>query len=156
MRIAALLTLGVVSTGLLAGCGKSGGSAQSPPPPNPQVKKLLADLPAQYQSADLENGKLHFSLCRSCHTVIQGAPNTVGPNLYGVFGREAGAKAGYSYSQALNHAGFRWDAAHLEKWLANPQAYRPGTRMTFVGISDPKDRSDLIAYLKVASSGGPM
>ena len=58
---------------------------------------------------------------------------------------------GYRYSEALQTAGFAWDAERLDAWLANPRTYLPGNRMTFAGLADPKKRLDLIAYLKVES-----
>jgi cytochrome c len=150
LGVATALAVATLVTGLLSGCGKGG--AKSGPAPDPEAQRLLADLPPAYRSADLANGKLHFSLCRACHTLIAGAPDTVGPNLHGVFGRRAGSKGDYSYSDALKAAGFTWDAARLDRWLQAPQSYLPGTKMSFVGIKDAKDRSDLIAYLRVASS----
>jgi cytochrome c len=75
-----------------------------------------------------------------------------GPNLYGVFGRKAGAAANFSYSDGLKAAGWTWDAAHIDTWITNPKAMVDGTRMSFVGVKDPKDRADVIAYLKVATS----
>jgi cytochrome c len=154
MARATWTVLALAST--LAACGQgasgsAGGSAQ----PSADAKALLATLPAPYRDADLENGAAHFSLCRSCHTITKGGADMTGPNLYGVFGRKAGAKADYAYSDALKAKGLIWDAATLDQWLAGPQAFVPGTKMSFPGLKDDKDRRDVIGYLKVASSGGP-
>lgn len=149
-RIAAVMAgLAVV----LAGCGRGQSAASSGP--DPAAKALLATLPAAYQNADLDNGKLRFELCRSCHTIIPEGADMTGPALHGMFGRRAGARPAYSYSEVLRTSGITWDADHLDKWLAKPRQYLPGTKMTFVGIKDDKDRRDLIAYLKVASSTAP-
>jgi cytochrome c len=158
LRTSALL-LGVLA---VAGCHRaasSEGSASTPPAPAPipeAAKPLIAQLPAAYAHADLENGKLHFNLCKPCHTVTEGGPNMTGPNLYGVFGRKVASKAGFDYSAALRAKTWTWDADQLDKWVKNPRAYVPGAHMSFYGIPDDEDRRDLIAYLKVASSGGPM
>ncbi len=147
-----------VSLGGLTGCGPSGGgSAQAPAPglePSAADKALLAQLPAPYSTADLDNGRLHFNLCRACHTIIQGAPNMTGPNLYGVFSRRVASVPDYGYSAALKAKDWIWDTDHLNGWLRDPQAYVPGTKMGFYGLHNDKDRIDTIAYLKVASSGG--
>lgn len=113
------------------------------------ARKALAALPAPYNTADLDNGQREFALCRSCHTITEGGPNMTGPNLYGLFGRTAGTAPKFNYSQPVKTAGFAWDADHLDKWLTDPRAFLPGNRMTFVGVKDPKDRADVIAYLMV-------
>ena len=148
----------------LSACSKSDDTAQSGDAPAPAVVSgpsdaekmaLLASLPAPYNAGDLANGQRKFALCRSCHTVAEGGPALTGPNLYGVFGRQAGASADYAYSTALTSAGFVWDGEHLDKWLADPRGFLPGTKMSFAGLKDPKDRIDLIAYLKVETGYKP-
>ncbi|NKI98273.1 cytochrome c family protein [Novosphingobium sp. SG707] len=104
---------------------------------------------AQAQGADpAVRGKLLFLQCGACHAVVPGAPAKVGPNLSGVFGRKAGAAAGFKYSPALAKAGLTWDEGNLDKWLTSPAKLVPGTIMLFPGLPKPEDRKAVIAYLK--------
>jgi cytochrome c len=162
MRVApALLALTAGAT-LLSACGQSAGgsasdqaSAPAAPPPMPtpdQIKSIIAALPAPYNAGDYEAGKTIFTRCAACHTTTQGGPNMTGPNLYGVFGRKAGTAPGFSYSDGVSALGWTWDAAKIDQWITNPRAVVPDTHMTFPGLSDPADRANVIAYLKVATS----
>lgn len=147
----------IVLAGLgLAACGEGGANGDAAPeaPPKPaltaaQKTALLASLPAPYDAADLDNGRRVFARCRSCHTLTEGGPNMTGPNLYGVFGRPAGAHPDFNYSTAVKQAGFVWDAERLDHWLENPRTFLKGTKMSFAGIPDAQDRRDVIAFLKV-------
>ncbi len=156
--------IAVLSAALaLAACGDNAAPAadappKAPPPPAPteaEKAAMLAALPAPYNAADLENGRRAFARCRSCHTITPGGPNMAGPNLYGVFGRQAGALDKYSYSHALRSAGFTWDADKLDHWLENPRTFLPGNKMTFAGLRDATDRRDVIAFLKVETGYKP-
>ncbi len=145
---------------LLGACSQGGGGGQAAAPEAPkltpeQKQTLLASLPAPYNTGDLANGETKFGMCRSCHTIVPGGANMTGPNLHGVFGRKAGSVESYHYSEAVKAAGFVWDAEHLDKWLAEPRTFLPGTKMSFAGLKDPKDRKDLIAYLKVETGFKP-
>ena len=140
----------------LAACGQGEPSTTTPAAPvhvltDAEKATLLASLPAPYNAGDLENGRRAFARCRACHTIGEGGPDMAGPNLYGVFGRKAGEVADYKYSDAVKNAGFVWDGEHLDKWLAEPRTFLPGTKMSFAGLKDPKDRIDLIAYMKIES-----
>lgn len=155
----------------LAGCGKSPGQGQSEgaqatssaQPSNAQsvqkaeptldeMKAAQAGLPAPYNAADLANGKTKFAFCVSCHTIAPGGPNMTGPHLSGVAGRKAGSLPDFNYSEALKTSGLTWDGPTLEKWLTDPRGMIPGTKMSFVGIKNPKDRTDVVAYLLAASA----
>ena len=119
------------------------------------AKKAQASLPAPYNTADLANGQSKFALCSTCHTLVQGGPNMTGPNLHGVFGRKAGSAPGFNYSDVLKATGWTWDAAHLDTWITDPKVAAPGTKMTFAGLKDPKDRTDVIAYVMVQTGFKP-
>ncbi len=145
---------------LLAGCGKKeepvmpqASSAPEAAPaatgPTPAQQKLLAALPAPYNAADLANGESKFAQCRSCHTITKGGPNLTGPNLYGVFGTKAAQVPGFSFSDAMKASGMSWDAPTLERWITDPRKVLPDTKMTFLGVKDPKDRQDIVAYVAV-------
>jgi cytochrome c len=167
------LSVVVALAALAAACGKS--STEAPAAQNaaaPEVptaatpaapamspeetQKLLAALPAPYNAGDLAEGKLQFNKCLSCHTVTKGGPALTGPNLYGIFGEQAGVRPGFPFSPAMKAATFKWDEAHMDHWVTKPMEMLPGTKMTFPGIKDAKQRIDLVAYLKIASSGGPI
>ena len=156
------------SAALLGACNKPSSSAPSAAAPEQaaapaasteptpdQAKAILATLPAAYQGADIENGKHKFVQCAACHTLTQGGPNMIGPNLYGVFGRKAGTATGYDYSDGVKAAGFTWDADHINTWITDPRTMIANTKMTFVGLKDAKDRTDVIAYLKVETTPPP-
>ncbi len=57
------------------------------------------------------------------------------------------------YSDAMKKANVVWTETNLDKWLANPQRFLPGTSMSFAGIQETKDRQDVIAYLQSVSEG---
>lgn len=110
---------------------------------------ILAELGEPYVSANLDNGGRIFRRCQACHTVEEGGRNMVGPNLHGVFGREAGHKDDFRYSPAMSDSGVVWSAETLDAYLTNPREYMPGNRMSFAGLRAEQDRHDLIAWLAV-------
>lgn len=102
--------------------------------------------PAQ-AAGDAAAGKSIFQgQCSICHAVQQGR-NMVGPSLFGVVGRKSGGEAGYNYSPPFKTLGVTWDEATLDKYLADPRAMVPGTKMTYGGLKDDAKRANLIAYL---------
>ncbi|MBK1659215.1 hypothetical protein CKO45_13320 [Paracraurococcus ruber] len=104
-------------------------------------------------SADPEaGGALFRRQCAVCHSVNEGGRNGVGPNLYDVVGKPHGHLENFNYSAALKAHQGPWNYDELDRWLANPQGYAPGTRMGFVGLKDPKDRANVIAYLRSLSA----
>ena len=127
----------------------------APGPTDVEKAAALAALPAPYNTGDLDHGKQVFAVCKSCHTIVPGGANMTGPNLYGMFGRKPGTAEGYKYSDVVKAATFTWDAEHLDQWLTSPKTFMPGTKMTFIGVKDAKDRVDLIAYLKVETGYKP-
>lgn len=102
-------------------------------------------------AADMAAGQAIFARCRICHNVQAGAPNTVGPNLHGVFGRKAGSLPNFLYSAAMKDSGITWDDDTLRKYLDNPKDFIPGNKMAFPGIKDENDMASLLAYLHQAT-----
>ncbi len=90
-------------------------------------------------------------VCADCHRLHHAK---VGPPLAGVFGRHAGAVAGYPYSPALAHADFVWNTKRLEAWLADPQAAVPGAEMPY-HLDDKLRRRDVISYLRSLDRPAP-
>ena len=71
--------------------------------------------------------------------------------MRGIFGRHAGTVEDFNYSVANKNSGIVWDEDTLRKYLAAPQSVVPGTKMTFLGLTDPQQVEDVIAYLKEAT-----
>jgi cytochrome c len=107
------------------------------------ARVALAALPA-HADGDPKRGETLYQGCRSCHSIDQ---NAIGPMHRGLFGRAAGTVPGYHYSQALMNAKITWTEETLDRWLASPQDLVPGTSM-YYQVADPRDRADLIAFLK--------
>lgn len=78
----------------------------------------------------------------------KGGPNRVGPNLFGTVGEKKGeGKGGFNFSAAMKGKGGEWTFEDLNKFIANPKGFVPGTAMGFAGIPKDSERADVIAYL---------
>lgn len=105
---------------------------------------------AAITSGDVAAGAKVFKQCASCHTVTAGQ-NRVGPSLHKLVGRKAGTVPGFKYSKANLASGITWTEQELFVYLENPRAKIKGTTMAFVGLKDPKQRADVIAYIQANS-----
>lgn len=109
-------------------------------------------LDERLAGADPQNGAAVFKKCRACHTLEEGGPHRVGPNLWGVVGGPVASADGYTrYSQSLKDLGGTWELDRLDAYLENPKALAPRGIMAFAGLKNPDDRADLIAYLNASS-----
>ena len=130
---------------------------------------------------DSARGAILFkSNCSSCHHVGDENSSKEGPSLFGenqssgralneseslkkfqscflgLFGRVSGQLQGYQYSEACIAKGVVWDEETCSEYIENPPKYIPGTKMTFEGFSEKKDRADVIEYIKdIVSSEEP-
>ncbi|NUZ08414.1 c-type cytochrome [Piscinibacter koreensis] len=108
---------------------------------------------AVWAAGDAARGAAFFQQCAACHSTTAGEHLT-GPSLANVWERKAGTVADFHrYSDALKRATFVWNAKTLDKWLTDPEAFIPGTSMTFPGLRDSNARQDVIAYIKAISEG---
>jgi cytochrome c len=125
----------------------SGASAEAAPAaaetPDEAAKKVMALLP----KANAENGKTIFNKCHACHVAEKGKKPTVGPNLWDVVNRKRASYPGFAYSDAMKAKGGDWSFEELAKFIHNPKAYIPGTKMMFAGLPTANDEADVIAYL---------
>jgi len=91
--------------------------------------------------------KIFKAQCGICHAAVAGE-NRIGPTLFGVVGRPAGSVPGFNYTADHKKLGATWDAANLDKYLANPRAMVPDTSMVYAGLKNDAERADLVAYLE--------
>lgn len=111
----------------------------------------LSQVSAAPASGDASAGERIFAQCRACHRIDASGASGLGPNLYRVVGRRAGALPAFRYSPAMAAANRAWTPAALDAYLAAPAKAIPGNRMAFIGLRNPADRRDVIAYLRSAS-----
>ncbi|MGC6517415.1 MAG: c-type cytochrome [Candidatus Puniceispirillaceae bacterium] len=120
------------------------GAVEAPKGPEP-ILALLAD-------ADIAAGMKLAKKCTACHVFEEGGANKVGPAFWNIVNADKGAIDGFGYSAALAGFGGAWDYGALNAFLYKPKAYIEGTKMNFAGLKKPKDRANMIAYLRSLSS----
>src|SRR5215510_12953168 len=120
------------------------GAGEPAKAPEEPLGQLLA-------SASTERGQAATRPCETCHTFDKGGQNRIGPNLWGVVGRDRASEQGFNYSAAMKAKGGKWSFEELDKFLTNPRRDIPGTAMTFAGIERGRQRADVIDYLRTLS-----
>ena len=103
---------------------------------------------------DASAGEKTFLVCRACHQIGEGAKNFVGPVLNGLDGRKTGSAPGYNYSEANKGSGITWNEEEFKKYITNPQAVIPHTKMVFAGLPKEADRDNIWAYISQFKADG--
>jgi len=98
-------------------------------------------------AGDAKRGEQLYARCAACHAL---AYDRVGPRHCALMGRRAGSIESFDYSAAMKKSGIVWNAKTLDRFLAAPMQRVPGTTMTYAGVTDPRERADLVAYLEQA------
>ncbi|WP_274423662.1 c-type cytochrome [Chelativorans sp. YIM 93263] len=106
-------------------------------------------------SADASAGESVFRRCQACHSVGEGEPNKVGPNLWDIVNAPIASDESFGYSGAIvdfSEGGeVTWTYENLDHFLADPRGFIPGTAMAFAGLANIEDRANVIAYLRSMS-----
>ncbi len=123
---------------------EGGGGAAAP-------KAAVVPIEQLFAAASIDKGATVAKKGAACHNFQEGAGNKVGPDLYGIVGRDVASAPGFAYSKAMTAKGGAWTALDLNAFLTNPKAAVPGTAMAFAGLGKDTERADLIAYLNSLS-----
>lgn len=118
------------------------------------VAAIIAASTASAAAQDVEKGEQDFAVCRPCHAIGPDAANMLGPELNGLDQRHAGSVPGYPYSQANKNSGIIWNQSTFTRYIQDPQAMLPGTKMFFAGIKDQQKIKELWAYISQFDADG--
>ena len=114
-------------------------SAKPAASPAPAPAAAAASVPATPPSA--------FGICGACHATTANAPPKLGPNLFGIVGRKAGAAPGFDSSDAMKNSGITWNSENLQAFVRDPGKTVPNNDMDFPGVSDADSAKAVVAYL---------
>ena len=106
-----------------------------------------SDIMALFASVSSADGAKVFKKCAACHSIAKGGANKIGPALWGVIGRKAGAVPNYKYSKALVAHGKAWSFEEMNGFLIKPKDWIKGTKMSFAGLKKAEDRAAVILYM---------
>ncbi|MEE2760807.1 MAG: cytochrome c family protein [Pseudomonadota bacterium] len=112
------------------------------------LAQVVQSLPQLLADASADKGAKVAKKCTSCHTFEKGGKNRVGPNLYGMIGRDRGTVDGYKYSKAILAMAGKWGFSDINAFLTKPKDFIAGTKMVFPGLKSAADRADLILYMR--------
>ena len=105
------------------------------------------NIMALFASTNAAEGAKVFKKCAACHSISQGGGNKIGPALWGVLGRKAGSISDYKYSKAMVAYAKPWSFEEMDGFLIKPKDWIKGTKMSFAGIKNEKDRAAVILYM---------
>ena len=105
------------------------------------------DIMTLLASTNAADGAKVFKKCAACHSISQGGSNKIGPALWGVLGRKAGSISDYKYSKAMTKHEKAWSFDEMNSFLIKPKDWIKGTKMSFAGLKNAKDRAAVILYM---------
>ena len=105
------------------------------------------NIMALFASTSAADGEKVFKKCAACHSVGKGGANKIGPALWGVLGRKVGSVSDYKYSKAMAAHGKSWSFEEMNGFLIKPKDWIKGTKMSFAGLKNAKDRAAVILYM---------
>ena len=105
------------------------------------------NIMALFASTNAAGGAKIFKKCAACHSITEGGANKIGPALWGVLGRPAGSVPGYKYSKAMTAHGKNWSFEEMNGFLTKPKDWIKGTKMSFAGLKNIKERAAVILYM---------
>ena len=86
----------------------------------------VIDCPDTVGTVAATGAQLYNMYCSGCHN-LNVKQHGRGPHLVGVLGRRIGSVSGYPFSDALRARDEVWTQSTLERFLANPKQFAPGT-----------------------------
>jgi len=105
------------------------------------------NIMALFASTSAAEGAKVFKKCAACHSIAEGGSNKIGPALWGVLGRPVGSVSGYKYSKAMAAHGKNWSFDEMNGFLIKPKDWIKGTKMSFAGLKNAKERAAVILYM---------
>jgi cytochrome c len=139
--------------GLLLGSGLLGAGPSGGPLPSALAAQAAGIPREQLVAASYRQGMLAFQQrCSACHSLAEGGNDLAGPNLHGLFARDAGSKRGFAFSEAMETAGFRWTPERLLALISDP-AFLPGTTMLLPEPVPEADRIALVSFVMLETGG---
>ena len=116
-----------------------------------------------FAAGDATKGEANFKQCQTCHAVIDDSGKVLagkgklGPNLYGVFGRQVGSYPDFKYGKSIVAAGaggMKWDEATFTAYVQDPTNYwktvlndKSAKSNMAYKVKDAATAADLYAYL---------
>ena len=110
------------------------------------------NIMALFASANAQEGAKVFKKCAACHSIAEGGANKIGPALWGVLGRKIGSAPGYKYSKAMAAYDKNWSFEEMNGFLIKPKDWIKGTKMSFAGLGNAKERAAVILYMNENTS----
>jgi cytochrome c len=137
-------------------CAATAWSGEAAGPLSSYQPQLSDSFKQLVKEADIAAGENTFMRkCSSCHDYKKTGGHGKGPHLWNVFGRKAGAIAGFEFSDAMRSSGHTWDLATLNYYLTNTENAVPGRIMDFRGIRRDKQRAQLLAFMMQYNDNPP-
>jgi len=110
------------------------------------------NIMAVFASTSAAEGAKVFKKCAACHSIAEDGKNKIGPALWGILGRTAGTFPDYKYSKAMAAYGKSWSFDEMNGFLIKPKDWIKGTKMSFAGLKNEKERAAVILYMNENTS----